>query len=340
MQPASAPPVVNDAAAWSERLAAKRTGREGYFAFYSSVAGAITTNPALMAVPIDDHAVVRGHAIFDTCSLVDGRLYRLQIHLDRLFASAAAARLPLPYGADEATNRTAMTAVVRAACRACGRPTCDVRFWLTAGTGHLGVTPDGCAPAFYVLCFGGLPGLEGAEAHGIREVTVPASAVPPKPACLAEIKSNNYLLNALTMMSARERGGTFGLGVDAAGYLTESCVLNVCVVGADRVLRTPPFDGILRGTTVRRVLELARRRLVAPAAGALLAGVAQERISADDARAASEVFLCAGDTHTFAVVALDDATIGDGRPGPVHAAVARLLQDDAKSGAGNNHEPL
>ena len=46
-------PVVNDAAAWAGRLAAKRTGREGYFAFYSSVAGAITTEAALMTIPID-----------------------------------------------------------------------------------------------------------------------------------------------------------------------------------------------------------------------------------------------------------------------------------------------
>ena len=47
-----------------------------------------------MAIPIDDHAIVRGHAVFDTCSLVNGRMYRLQIHLDRMFASASAARLP------------------------------------------------------------------------------------------------------------------------------------------------------------------------------------------------------------------------------------------------------
>ena len=36
--------------------------------------------------------------------------------------------------------------------------------------------------------------------------------MPLKPAALAELKSNNYLLNALCMLAAKERGGTYGIG--------------------------------------------------------------------------------------------------------------------------------
>ena len=43
-------------------------------------------------------------------------------------------------------------------------------------------------------------------------MTVPESVVPLKPPHLAELKSNNYMLNALTMMAAQDRGGTFGIG--------------------------------------------------------------------------------------------------------------------------------
>jgi len=76
-------------------------------------------------------------------------------------------------------------------------------------------------------------------------------------------------------MAAQDGGGHFGIGVtDAgltrtlalaltltltltlalpsspnqvsdAGLVTESCVLNVCAVGADGVLRTPPSEGML-----------------------------------------------------------------------------------------------
>lgn len=45
--------------------------------------------------------------------------------------------------------------------------------------------------------------------------------MPLKPAALAELKSNNYLLNALCMLAAKERGGTYGIGAAAtiAGVL-------------------------------------------------------------------------------------------------------------------------
>jgi len=86
--------------------------------------------------------------------------------------------------------------------------------------------------------------------------------VPLKPAALAELKSNNYLLNALCMLAAKERGGTYGIGVDGAGNVLESCVLNVAIVDGHSVLRTPPFRRVLRGTTVRRAMELASEHLV------------------------------------------------------------------------------
>ena len=42
---------------------------ENYLAFYSSRLGGITTDPALMVVPMDDHLVHRGHAVFDTTTM-------------------------------------------------------------------------------------------------------------------------------------------------------------------------------------------------------------------------------------------------------------------------------
>ena len=108
-----APATVNSAEEWAALGAARsgtRPGEVGLFAFYSSVAGAITTAPELMTLPIDDHAIVRGHAVFDTCTLAAGRMYRLGIHLQRFLQSARAARIPLPYGDDDAANVRQMAA--------------------------------------------------------------------------------------------------------------------------------------------------------------------------------------------------------------------------------------
>ncbi len=49
---------------------------------------------------------------------------------------------------------------------------------------------------------------EGSGLTGVSEYTV--TDVPLKPKLLATLKSNNYLLNVLTAMSSRDKGGQFG----------------------------------------------------------------------------------------------------------------------------------
>ena len=68
-----------------------------FYSMYSSVLGGIVTDPAVMVLPLDDHMVHRGHAVFDTATLTHGMLYQLDPHLDRLLRSAELARIPLPF---------------------------------------------------------------------------------------------------------------------------------------------------------------------------------------------------------------------------------------------------
>ena len=51
----------------------------------------------LYTIPIDDHAIVRGHAVFDTATVVQGYLYRHRVHVDRFFESASKAGLSLGF---------------------------------------------------------------------------------------------------------------------------------------------------------------------------------------------------------------------------------------------------
>ncbi|CAI5494214.1 unnamed protein product [Closterium sp. Naga37s-1] len=68
----------------AERLAGhKHPNQQNYRAFYSSVVGGITTDPAAMVIPIDDHMAHRGHAVFDTAIICSGYLYELDEHVDR-----------------------------------------------------------------------------------------------------------------------------------------------------------------------------------------------------------------------------------------------------------------
>src|SRR6187200_3792759 len=72
-----------------------------YSAFYSSQLGGVVTDPSLMVIPFDDHMVHRGHGIFDTAGIVQGRIYDLEAHLGRFLGSAERSKLILAGSRDQ-----------------------------------------------------------------------------------------------------------------------------------------------------------------------------------------------------------------------------------------------
>ena len=313
-----------------DRLDQRRAAPAGttMLALFSSYLGGVITDPALMSLPLDDHLVHRGHGVFDTATLADGRLYRLGVHLERLLRSAELARIEHPWSTDDLVEMVVDTAA------ASGVRDGSVRYWLTPGPGGFSFSPLECEePCFYCVIFDAEPMGGGIDLTrtGIDEVTV--LDTPMKPELLATIKSNNYLLNVLTHMEALDRGGFFGILVDDDGFVAEGCVVNAMFVSDDGILMTPPFEGILRGTTARRVLQLAEQVLTEEG---LLAGIRQAPVRADDRRGDStrEMFMTGGDTHIFPVTSWDGHRIGDGRPGPVSRRLLELLELEAAEGTG------
>src|SRR6185503_3727681 len=106
-----------------------------YWAFYSSQLEGIVTDPALMLLPFDDHIVHRGHGIFDTAGLVNGKLYDLEAHLDRFLRSAERSKLKLP------GTRESMRDIIIATTAASGHRDGSIRYWLSSGPGSLELTP-------------------------------------------------------------------------------------------------------------------------------------------------------------------------------------------------------
>src|SRR5919201_3450315 len=115
-----------------------------YWAFYSSQLGGIVTDPALMVIPFDDHMVHRGHGIFDTAGLVDGKIYDLEAHLDRFLLSAERSKLRLPGSREE------MRDIIVKTTAASGRRDGSIRYWLSSGPGSLELSPAaGAEPGFF-----------------------------------------------------------------------------------------------------------------------------------------------------------------------------------------------
>src|ERR671913_1276039 len=163
-----------------------------YFAFYSSQLGGIVTDPALMVLPFDDHMVHRGHGIFDTAAIVDGKIYDLEAHLDRFLRSAERAKLRLPGSRDEIREIIVQTTA------ASGRRDGSIRYWLSSGPGSLELTPaSGSEPGFFVMVFAGLVYPDRWLTQGARVMT---TTYPIKAPIYAKTKATNYLPNVLMQM--------------------------------------------------------------------------------------------------------------------------------------------
>jgi 4-amino-4-deoxychorismate lyase len=290
-----------------------------YYAFYSSQLGGIVTDPALMLLPFDDHMVHRGHGIFDTAGLVNGKIYDLEAHLDRFLLSAERSRLRLPCAREE------MRDIIVKTTAASGQREGSIRYWLSSGPGSLELTPAGGAePGFFVMVFGGLVYPERWLKEGARVMT---TSYPIKAPIYAITKATNYLPNVLMQMEAKAAGFDNGVFLDADGNVGESSNMNVAFVTKDGVLAHPKFDHILAGCTSIRLLELAT---VLRGQG-LLKGIEVRDVPIAEAHEAREMLLIGSSVKVAPIVQWDDRVIGDGKPGPVSKALLKLLDDDMQN---------
>jgi len=312
-------PVLTD----SDVLAGFRTLRSRqpveYWAFYSSQMKGIVTDPALMVLPFDDHIVHRGHGIFDTAAIVEGKIYDLEAHLDRFLRSADRSKLRLPCAREEMRDIVVQTAA------ASGRRDGSIRYWLSSGPGSLELTPArGAEPGFFVMIFAGLSYPDRWYTEGLRVMT---TTYPIKAPLYAITKATNYLPNVLMQMEAKEKGFDNGVFIDADGNVGESSNMNVAFVTKKGALVHPKFDHILAGCTSLRLLELAR----ANQDRAQVAGVEVRDIPVAEARTCREMLLLGSSIKVAPVVQWDDQAIGNGKPGPVSKALLQLLEQDMRT---------
>ncbi|MEI6970500.1 MAG: aminotransferase class IV [bacterium] len=294
----------------------RRPFHKNYYAMYSSHLGGITTDPVLMLVPVDDHVVHRGDGVFETFKCVNGSIYNLKAHLDRMAKAITSLAYQVPFSQEE------MTGIVIETIRAGGHRDSLVRILVSRGPGGFGVNPYECPVSeLYVTASRLPPPFMEAHPAGARVVI---SAVPIKPAFFAEIKACNYLPNVLMKKEAIDAGMDFAAGFDEKGYLAEGATENFGIVTQDRRLLFPKLEHILRGTTMLRVAELAE----AMVADGSLQGVGFEAIPRQAVMDASEILIVGTTPDVTAVIEFGGKVVGNSKPGPVQQSLARLLAGD------------
>lgn len=288
-----------------------------YYAMYSSWWNGITTEPNLMVVPVDDHMVHRGDGLFETFKCVDGAVYNLEAHLARLENGAKAIALQMPW------SRGDIRRIIGEVLKAGGRRDALIRIFVSRGPGGHSANPYECPePLLMVLAIRLPPPFMSAHPEGAK---VGISGVPTKEGMFAQVKSVNYLPNVMMKMQAVDAGVDFMLGFDQDGHMTELPTENFGIVTKDRVLKVPKPAHILLGTTMLRVLALAREKLV-PAG--VLAGVEEADVPRAELEQAAEMLVFGTTPHVTAATEFAGRPVGDGAPGPVWRELSRIFEED------------
>ncbi len=301
---------------WLETLTKKNpTSRSQYAAMYSTWWDGIVTDPNLMLLPIDDHQVQRGDAVFEAIKVVNGNIYLVKDHLDRLERSAKSISLINPL------NREQMLDILDQTLKASKLTDAILRLFLSRGPGSFSPSPyDTVGAQVYLVVTKLQPMSEQKIAQG---VSLALSKIPPKEPWLAQIKSCNYLQNVLMKKEAIDLGVDFTLGVTPEGLITEGSTENLILLSKSGELLKPKSTNILLGTTMQRAFELSKSIKEIK--------VCHEKdLKLDDLIQACEVMMVGTTLDVISVTRYEGQPVGDGRPGPVSNRLRLLLIKDQK----------
>lgn len=291
-----------------------RHGAANVTAFYEHRMGAICRDPRLLLVPLDDHMVHRGDAIFESLSFLEGRIIQLDAHLERMKHSAGVLALEPPCPWEEVRR------IIIDVAAAGGEPYGGLKVLLGRGCGGLGVDPAECPESsLYMVATRSRPLPETFWQKGL---TAAKSAIPAKQEWLARIKSTNYLANALMAREAREKGVDVTFSFDENGFLAEAAIANVALVDREGRMLMPEFRRALPGTTSLRAMELARAFMPV-----VLTDITEEILEQ-----ASEILVLGTTCECVAVTHYNGKPVGDGRPGPMADRLRHLLHDALVTG--------
>ncbi len=266
-------------------------------------------------VSVFDHGFLYGDGIFEGIRLYSGNVFRLPNHMDRLFRSAKAIALDLPWTKQEIAD------AVCAACRENKLTDAYIRLVISRGKGALGLSPLTCSDPQLVIIADQIQ-LYKAELYenGLKAITVPTrrnspAALPPM------VKSLNYLNNILAKIEAQNQGFSECLLLNSEGYVAECSGDNVFIVFEGKLITPPISCASLGGITRGAVIDLAKR---------LNIPFEEKVLTRFDIWTADECFLTGTAAKLIPLVELDGRKIGeDGKPGQITKTLINAFNEIA-----------
>jgi D-alanine transaminase len=267
-------------------------------------------------VHVEDRGYQFADGVYEVCEVRGGRLIDEPRHIQRLQRSLRELRIRMPM------SPAALGVILREVV---------ARNRIGYGIAYLQITRgvarrDHAFPAPQVepsLVVTARP-LNMARNAALAEKGIAVIGVPDNRWGRVDIKSIGLLPNVLARQAAIEQGARDAWFVDKDGAVTEAASANAWIVTPAGKLVTRHADqAILRGITRAVLFDVIKAQNLA---------VEERAFTLKEAIAAREAFITSASQIVLPVISIDGRRIGDGRPGPVAAALRRDFHRYAKAG--------
>jgi D-amino acid aminotransferase len=260
-------------------------------------------------VSVYDRGLLYGDGLFETMRAYRGSVFAIEEHFHRLRTSADILGLPV------AARDWPATIGLLLARNRLARRDASVRLTITRGPAAPGVLlpPDAVRSTTIIMAQPLDASIARRQRAGIKAALLPFA---PR-GFLREHKSLDYLPAVVGRVLASYQGADEGLFVRPDQVVTEGTTSSLFIV-RDGVLCTPPARDILPGITRAKVLELAHAHRLP---------FAERELTTADLRLAQEAFATSSIAEIVPIVALDNAPVGSGRPGPLTRRLQDLYRD-------------
>jgi branched-chain amino acid aminotransferase len=253
-------------------------------------------------ISVFDHGLLYGDGVFEGIRAYNGKIFKLDEHIKRLYASAKAVMIEIPMSQEEMKENVIKTVRKNKLIDA------YIRLVVTRGVGDLGLDPRKC-PNPTIIIIADKIELYPPKFYqeGLEVITSSLRRIPEQ--CLSpQIKSLNYLNNILAKIEAINHGVVEAIMLNYEGYVSECTGDNIFIVKDSLIITPPAHLGILEGITRNTVIELASQ---------LNYSVSEEIFTLYDVYNADECFLTGTGAEIIPVVKVDGRVIGNGKIGKV-----------------------
>ncbi len=263
------------------------------------------------------HALHYGTSVFEGVRCYDTEIgpavFRHQDHVDRLFRSAQAYFMELPFTAEQIRSAT-LDLIARNKLSSC-----YIRPIAYRGYGSMGLFPLTVDVDVTIAVWEwGLYLGEDGKRDGIRAKISSWRRISPETLIPYAKAGGQYLNSILAKVEAHNAGYDEAILLDHVGNVCEGTGENIFVV-RDGVIATPPMtssilEGISRDSIIKIAADMGHEVVI-------------REIAADELPLADEIFLTGTAAEMVPVRELDDRPVGTGKPGEITKALLAVYED-------------